>query len=260
VSFQSSICCACIACLLASCGFKQNIMFQTTPATKLSTLASNAEKNYLVQRNDLLELQVYSNRGESLVDPRVDPTTNQTPAREQGEVGARPTYLVDQNGVVKFPRIDPIKIEGLTIRQAEEILEKQYESLFVESFVLLKFANKRVIVLGSPGGQVIPLTNENTRLTEVLALARGVGNDAKAQNIRVIRGDEIMVADFSTFEGYQKNNIVIQSGDIVYIEPVRRPFSEGFREYAPLISMVTSMSALVVVIISQTREEDNTPN
>jgi polysaccharide biosynthesis/export protein len=233
-------------------------MFQTTPATKLSTLASNAEKNYLVQKNDLLELQVYSNKGESLVDPSVDPSASQAP-REPGQ-GSRPTYLVDQNGVVKFPRIDPIKIEGLTIRQAEEILEKQYESLFVESFVLLKFANKRVIVLGSPGGQVIPLTNDNTRLTEVLALAGGVGNDAKAQNIRVIRGDEIMVADFSTFEGYQKNNIVIQSGDIVYVEPVRRPFSEGFREYAPLISMVTSMSALVVVIISQTRQDDNTPN
>ena len=258
MSLQNSICCAFVACLLASCGFKQNIMFQTTPATKLSALANNAEKNYLVQKNDLLELQVYSNRGESLVDPRVDQATSQTPPR-QGEVGARPTYLVDQNGVVKFPRIDPIKIEGLTIRQAEEILEKQYESLFVESFVLLKFANKRVIVLGAPGGQVIPLTNENTRLTEVLALARGVGNDAKAQNIRVIRGDEVMVADFSTFEGYQKNNIVIQSGDIVYVEPVRRPFSEGFREYAPLISMVTSMSALVVVIISQTRQDD-TPN
>ena len=232
-------------------------MFQTTPGTKLSSLASDAEKNYLIQKNDLLELQVYTNKGEALVDPGVDPATRQAP-RELGEAGTRQTYLVDQNGVVKFPRIDAIKVEGLTIRQAEEILEKQYNLPFVESFVLLKFANKRAIILGSPGGQVIPLTNENTRLTEVLALAKGLDNDAKAQNIRVIRGDEVMVADFSTFEGYQKNNIVIQSGDIIYVEPIRRPFSEGFREYAPVISMITSTTALVVVIISQFR--DNASN
>jgi polysaccharide biosynthesis/export protein len=230
-------------------------MFKTSEGTRLSVLADTAEKNYVIQKNDLLELQVHAHKGERLVDPGMDAAPPQG-LQAQNTV-ARPTYLVDEEGVVKFPKIAPLKVEGLTIRQAEEILEKQYEASFVESFVILKFANKRVTVLGSPGGQVIPLQNENTRLVEVLALAKGVSNDGKANGIRVIRGDEIMLIDLSTFEGYQKNNIVIQSGDIIYVEPIRRPFAEGVREYGPIISMITSIGTLVVVIITLTDSSDS---
>ena len=53
---------------------------------------------------------------------------------------------------------------------------------------------------------------------------------------------------------YQKNNIVIQPGDIIYVEPIRRPFAEGVREYGPIMSMITSIGTLVVVIISLTRD------
>jgi len=241
---------------LASCGYKQNIMFKTSPATNLTMLANTAEKNYVIQKNDLLELEVYTNKGEAIVDPALDNTAPQGATKTEVSVNRR-TYLVDENGVVKFPKINPIKIEGLTIRQAEEILEKEYNAPFVDSFVILKFANKRVIVLGSPGGQVIPLANENTRLAEVIALAKGIENNGKAQNIRIIRGDQVMVADLSTFEGYQKNNIIIHSGDIVYVEPVRRPFAEGFREYGPIISIITSLGTLVFVITNVTNNSSN---
>jgi polysaccharide biosynthesis/export protein len=256
VSIKLRLCFCLSAVLLSSCGYKQNIMFKTSATSNLALQAATAEKNYVIQKDDLLELLVYANKGESLVDPGADPSLNQTtPGRQERQTP--PTYLVDQNGIVKFPRIDPIKLEGLTIRQAEEILEKQYEVAFVESFVILKFANKRAVVLGSPGGQVIPLGNENMRLTEVLALAKGISNDGKANNIRVLRGDQVMFADFSTFEGYQKNNIIIQSGDIIYVEPIRRPLVEGVREYGPIISMITSIGTLVVVIITLTGSSDS---
>lgn len=221
-------------------------MFKPSPGSSLVLSAAQAEKNYTIQKNDLLELEVYTNKGEAIVDPSMDASAPQTGSTDI-ETNPR-RYLVDQSGVVKFPGIASIKLEGLTIRQAEEILEKEYNVPFVDSFVMLKFANKRVIVLGSPGGQVIPLTNESTRLTEILALAKGISNEGKAHNIRVIRGEEMMIADLSTFEGYRKNDIVMVSGDIVYVEPIRRPLSEGLREYGTFISLLTSVGTLIFVI------------
>jgi polysaccharide export outer membrane protein len=106
-----------------------------------------------------------------------------------------------------------------------------------------------VIVLGATGGQVIPLANENVKLVEVLALAQGLNNDAKAHNIRIMRGDHVFVADLSTFDGYVKNNIPIQSGDIVYVEPVRRPLTESLRDYGPILTIITTLTTLAVVII-----------
>jgi polysaccharide export outer membrane protein len=105
--------------------------------------------------------------------------------------------------------------------------------------------------LGAPGGQVIPLANENTHLVEILALAKGLGNDAKAQNIRILRGDQVFVADLSTVEGYFKNNLLIESGDIVYVEPVRKPLTEGIRDYGPILSIVTTLTTLIVVILRE---------
>ena len=220
-------------------------MFQFPEDAKLQKQIDVAEKNYTIQKNDLLQLEVYTNRGERLIDPeavlmkdRPVPTTD-----------SPKTFLVNIDGKIQFPMIDEIKIEGLTIRQAEEFLQQEYSKFYQQPFTILKFANKRVTVLGAPGGQVIPLTNENMRLTEVLALAKGVSNDAKANNIRVLRGKDLFVADLSTYEGYQKDNMIIEPGDIVYVEPIRRPLSEGLRDYGPAISIITSLTTLIVVIV-----------
>jgi polysaccharide export outer membrane protein len=90
--------------------------------------------------------------------------------------------------------------------------------------------------------------NENLTLVEVLALAQGVDNNAKAQNIRVLRGNEVFVCDLSTFDGYLKNNIGIEPGDVVYVEPIRRPVSEGLRDYGVIISLAASLTTMVIVI------------
>jgi polysaccharide export outer membrane protein len=103
--------------------------------------------------------------------------------------------------------------------------------------------------LGAPGGQVIPLVNENVHLVEVLALAKGIDNLAMAQNVRVLRGDHVLVADLSTIDGYLKNNILIEHGDIVYVEPIRRPVSEAFRDFLPVLTVLTSLTTLIVVIV-----------
>jgi polysaccharide export outer membrane protein len=144
--------------------------------------------------------------------------------------------------------VGSINLVGVTITQAEELLQKEFTKFYKDPFVVLKYTNKRVVVLGAPGGQVIPLLNENMRLTEVLALAKGINNDARASNIRVMRGDTLFIADLTTFEGYKKNDILIEPGDIVYVEPIRRPVLEGLRDYGPIMSILTSLTTLIVVI------------
>lgn len=233
-----------IGAFLCSCvSYKQNIMFKD--AGSLQKEIRNAGTNYIIQKNDHLKLEVFTSRGERLIDPDLKLVEG---ASQNQMFRTETEYFVDHTGTVKFPMLGEIKLEGLTIRQAEEILQKEYARFYLEPYVILDFLNKRVIVLGAPGGQVIPLTNENTRLTEVLALAKGIDNNAKAHNIRIIRGDEVFVADLTTIEGYNKGNIIIESGDIVYVEPVRKPLIEGIRDYGPIFSLITSVATLIVVI------------
>lgn len=236
-----------IVCLLGACAsYKQNVMFRLPEGYELQQVAERTEKNYVVQKNDQLQVDIYTNNGERIIDPDLRLAEN-VPAQS---LGTRPvvTYQVDLNGVVKLPMIGEIHVEGLTIREMENILQEEYATFYASPLAVVKYLNKRVIVLGAPGGQVIPLLNENMQLAEVLALSKGIDVNGKAHNIRVIRGDQAYLVDFSTIEGYQKGNMIMEPGDIVYVEPVRKPISEAARDYGPLLSIVASLVTLIVVL------------
>lgn len=222
-------------------------MFKVPEGSELKNEVAAAEKNYTLQPNDIISMDVYANDGERLIDPEF---VLRKEAGMQNQNTEEPeTYPLDENGVVKLPLINEINLNGMTIRTAEELLQKEYSKYYKAPFVKLRFESKRVIVLGASGGQLVPLTYNNMPLVEVLALARGIMNDAKAHNIRVLRGTDVMVADLSTVDGYRKYNIPMQSGDVVYIEPVRRPFVEAVRDYAPVVTVLTSLTTLIVVIV-----------
>jgi polysaccharide export outer membrane protein len=244
-----------ISVVAASCSsYKQNIMFKPGEGFKADTKAlETAEKNYVIQVNDYLKLDVYSNKGERIIDPNGElySTTNGNGSQNQS-TRIPPSYLVTVDGLVKFPMIEPVSIVGMTIREAEIRLQSEYNRYYKECYVILTFSNKRVIVLGAPGGQVIPLINENVSVVEVLAMAKGLGNgnDGKSSNIRLIRGNNAYVLDLSTIEGIKQGNMIVQPGDIIYVEPTRRPFAEGARDLAPVLSLVISLATLVVVFLA----------
>ena len=103
-------------------------------------------------------------------------------------------------------------------------------------------------MLGATGGQVIPLTNDNMKLVEVLALAKGLPNDSKAHTIRLLRGERVFQIDLSTIEGFRQGNLIVEPNDVVYVEPIRRPYSEALRDYAGAVSILVSLATLLAVI------------
>lgn len=234
------------ASLNACSTYRQNIMFKVPEDYKLEQEVQKAEKNYVIQKNDHLKVDVYTNDGERIIDPDLKLIENNP---TQGE-DSKPEviYLVNVRGFVKLPMVGEVKLEGLTLREAEALLQDAYEKYYSKPYVVMQYVNKRVVVLGAPGGQVIPLIDENVELVEILALAKGVNNDAKAHNIRVLRNEKVFMIDLSTIDGYQKGNMIMEPGDIVYVEPVRKPVSEAVRDYGPLVSLVVSLVTLIIVL------------
>jgi polysaccharide export outer membrane protein len=234
--------------------YKTNILLkssQTEIPEILKSEANGVEKEYVIQKNDQLRLDIYLYNGERLVDPNPPISNNPTEgAPAAKEDGNKFKYEVDDKGIVKFPMIGEVKLEGLTLRQAEEIARKEYTKFFKEPFVQLSFLNKRVIILGASGGQVIPLVNSGMRLPEILALAKGLPNESKANNIKLVRNDHVYQFDLTTIKGFKEGNVLIEPGDILYIEPVRRPFTEGLRDNYLIGSLLIAVGTLAVLIRS----------
>lgn len=242
--------------LLSSCSVYHNkILFRTEasiiPGNVVSALA-DANDHYTIQANDFIELKVYTNGGELIIDPNNEIAKEINVGGSTQQVRENPRFLVRKEGFVKLPLVGDIKVAGLTLHQVDSLLEMEYSSYYEDAYVITRYVNKRVVVLGATGGKVIPLQNEDTNLLEVLAMAGGIGMQARADNIRLIRGDlnnpEVHIINISTIEGMKQSSLKVLPNDIIYVEPMQHVKAEVIRDLSPLLGIVSSLLTLALLV------------
>ena len=296
-----------ILLLLSSCAsqryYNQRTMFRlsTTPggqidSSKLRIAVNRTERNYRIQPNDFLQVRVYTNKGERILDPNGELQFGQpgglsgsqgssavqqtginrgggASLRNGGQGGGSQSsgdeFLVQADGTVILPMLNRIRLTGLSLLQADSVLQVRYREYYKEPFVTTRVTNNRVFVLGAPGGLVIPLQNDNMSLIEVLALAGGIDGGGgssgsvgggggfyryggKANSIRIIRGDlknpRVQQVDLTTLDGMRRANLQMEPNDIIYIEPVHRPVQEALVDASPIIGLSSLLLTTFVVI------------
>ncbi len=225
-------------------------MFKTSESSAIKQEANNLNQAYVLANFDKISIKVFTKNGERIIDPD-DLLMRQgvTNPQQAQSLIKNQDFELDQFGVAKLPMLNEVKLAGLSLRETELLLQKEFARYYENAFVTVQCTSQRVVVLGSTGGQVVPLTFNNMSVLEILALSKAFTIDSKAQNIRLLRGDDVYVLDFSTVESYRKSNMVVLPGDIVYVEPVRRPFVEGLRDYGQLLSITTSIAAILIVAL-----------
>jgi polysaccharide export outer membrane protein len=263
----------------SSCStYTQNVMFQSAGnvnADKLKQSLVNVERNYVIQPNDYLDVRVYTNKGERIFDPNGElpfgaPGGGNIGGGNAGRTGgvggqgnqvANTTFLVQYDGTLKLPMVDYVKLSGLTLLQADSLLQTLYTRYYVEPFVSTRVANNRVFVLGATGGgasasggQVITLQDDNVSLLEILARSGGISQIGKANNIKIIRDymdhdPIIQVVDLSTIEGMKQASLNVEPNDVIYIEPNNRVFMTAFRDIAPVVSTVLGLATTIATFV-----------
>jgi polysaccharide export outer membrane protein len=89
--------------------------------------------------------------------------------------------------------------------------------------------NRRAIIFTSPAGNgsVLQLGKESISVIEALASSGGIGQNGKADDIKLIRKLEngermIYHLDLSTIEGVRYADMSVEAGDIIYVEARKR--------------------------------------
>ncbi|MBL4668865.1 MAG: polysaccharide biosynthesis/export family protein [Flavobacteriales bacterium] len=235
--------------LLFACNYNSNVMLKTGKDYAYDAPPSNESSEYIISASDIIEFKLYTNNGSLLVDF--------TAIKEQSIAVNSSTsfrYLVEFDGQVKLPVIGRLELKGKTIKEVEALLEEKYEKFYIKPFVQVKVINKRVTVFpgGSSKAQIIPLTNNNMKLLEALGAVGGLTDIAKANKIKLIRGDlknpKVYLFDLSKLEGIKQTDFVLQANDIIYIEPRTEYVKKIIRDVAPIVSLIASTLTLVLVI------------
>lgn len=243
---------------LEGCYINANLMLKTDKNYVFDSIPKNTQTEYVISPNDLIQYKIFSNDGTNIVDISIGEDGGGRTAA--GNIGFNSrtllTYRVELDSFVRLPLLDTVKIAGFTIPKAEAYLEKLYSEFYVDPYIQVQVTNKRVIVFPGNGANasVINLTNNNTTLMEVLALAGGVTERGRAKRIKIIRKDaaggrKMFMIDLSTaIDGLQYTDLLVQANDYIYVDPTPQYTREIIAEISPIVSILSSAMLIYSVI------------
>ncbi|HEY0978820.1 MAG TPA: polysaccharide biosynthesis/export family protein [Flavobacteriales bacterium] len=226
-------------------------MFKTPVDYVYDQGADSLGSQFKIQSNDQITFRLFANNGFRMID-LVD--------NEVGNVRNNMNrivfnYLVDNDGRTKLPLLGMVQVAGLTIREAELMLEERYVKYYNEPFVQLTVSNRRAVIYPGGGGdaKVVALENNNTTLLEALAEAGGMAKRGDARHVKLFRRDtdgtrKVYSYDMSDISGLSYADVVLQADDIIYVQPVPELAREVLNDITPLITLLTT-TVLVIGIV-----------
>jgi polysaccharide export outer membrane protein len=239
--------------LLQSCSsYRSNIILQAKPEDLnwQQTFEKVVVENP-IKLGDKIQFSVFTNQGESIIDPSGNMVTAKNFGDANNNTVDKPTYDVLESGFCHFPLVGKVSVLGLKTSQLDSVLSAKYEQFYNGVYVLSKVVNKKIVILGGAGSKIIPYTT-NMTLLEAIALYGGLDDQSKGYNIRVVRGDlkqpEVKVVNLKTIADMKQSIVNLRPDDVVYIEPIRRPGTEAFRDNLYIFNIIQVITTLSVLI------------
>lgn len=240
-----------LAVALQSCRvLNSSRMFKAPKDYPYVGITDTVAQEYRFSVNDRYSFQMYTNDGFRLIDMS---SIENGASNSQAIQGYNITFLIDGEGMAKMPVIGRVKIAGKTPRETELFLEDIYSKDYKRPFINVVALNKRVFVFNGTGstGKVVTLLSNNTRLIEVLAEAGGITTTGKAYQIKIIRGDynkpEVIKIDLSNIETVTQANMIMQNGDIVYVDARPQYIANIATQVIPITALLSSLITLVAL-------------
>jgi polysaccharide export outer membrane protein len=243
--------------LLTSCkNINSNALFKIPKDGSFTydSLKMNPDDDYRLGPGDRFSFVFATNDGERIVFSQsgIGQLNDDGAQSLQMQNRFKMDYLVRQNGIAELPLVGEMYVRGLSIVELEDTISKKLQKDFLDPFVQIKLTNQRVIVFpGRGNAQVIYLSNTNTSLLEVIAMAGGISDDGRANSVKIMRRTkgkrEIYKVDLSTIDGLSKADMIVQGNDYIYIGYKPRLASSIFKEVGPWLSLMTTSLAVISI-------------
>lgn len=162
------------------------------------------------------------------------------------------SYTVDEEGYIKLPYIQRIKLSGMTLVEASDAMEKELAQYLYFPSVFVRFVNNKVTILGevyNPGVYVFNYKSIN--ILQAIGYAGDISIFGNRQKVLIVRdeGDyrSKHMVDLTSDELLTSKYYMIKSNDIVYVEPLRSK-KWGMEEFP--YDLLFSLVSLTVVVLT----------
>ena len=160
-------------------------------------------------------------------------------------------YLVDQYGNIELPVLGTIHAQGMTRLQLQEHVKKMLISggYISDPYVMVRFRNFKIFVLGSNGGKAITIPEERCTFLEALAMAGDLNVYTDRTKIMVLREvDGKMVSrylDPRSSKVFRDPFFMMQQNDFIITRNTGyRNFQESYSMLGTIFSGFSTMAGL----------------
>jgi polysaccharide export outer membrane protein len=235
--------------LFTSCASRKDLVYFQPDSTELNTSYElNAPK---LQPGDILAISVTAD------DIRATVPFNQVSPYQTGTLQNTnpfiPTYAIDVNGDIDFPKIGKVRLAGKTRTQAMEFIKNEVARYIVDPGISMEIRNFKVTVLGevkTPGSFTI--TNDRITILEALGLAGDLTINGVRSNVMVIReqngNKEEYRVDLTKRDALNSPVYYLTQNDVIYVEPNGARIQSS--KYTQNTSIFVSMASVVITVIS----------
>lgn len=245
---------AMVCLLLGGCVGNRNINYlnDRTLTNGSSKLFENRKFEYRIQVNDVLSIRVMG----------LDEATHRffNVEAQGGLQGMNDAtfyvngYSVDKNGHVQLPTVGKIKVQGLTVGEAQELVQRKINEYFTTATVILKLVSFRVSVLGEvarPGSYFV--YNNQITVLEALAMAGGPNEFADKTHVTVMRqsdrGVQAIYLDLSNTDVLSSEYYYLLPNDTVYVRTLRARAGRLNLDILVVLLSAISTAAVVFTVI-----------
>lgn len=242
-----------LSVLITSCASRKEVVyFQDTGS--FETIVDSNKSTTKFKIDDLVSIHVSS------LNPEASAPFNLYRGESEGGFRAEQVdYLVDQDGMIDFPVIGKIKIEGLSPDELRVLLREELSEYLKDPIINIRLRNFTITVLGQvnrPG--TYPVNGEQITILEALGLAGDLALRGVRENVLVIRdfnGTKVYTRIDLTSKNMTKSPVYyLTQNDVVYVEPNKSGIKETSlgASTSITISIISLLITSAILVITRT--------
>ena len=216
----------------------------------------NHPPNYLVQKNDILYIKISSTNKE--ISQYFEIESQQTNSSGGGQYNSfyLNGFTVNDTGFVVVPVLGGIFVEGKTILEIQEIVQKKTDDHLNNAIATVRLVSYYLTFLGEINSQGrITVMQDYVNILDGLALAGGVSDYGNKKNVLIVRqtkaGTQTFRVDLTDRKLLSSDKFYLVPNDIIIVEPLKnKSFQLGVRDYTLILTTVTSTITMVLLVVN----------
>jgi len=251
-----------ILCFFTSCIPNRDLVYLQGKGVKTQSIQvdSSTLKPYKIQTNDILSISIKA-MDQKLVE--MFSLNNNLINQSQNQTNPMILYFngftVDNFGNIRIPVLGEVSVQGLTIDEIRQNIEKRMLDEYFHSqarlFVTVKLAGLRYTVNGEinmPGTNI--LYQDRATIMEAIANSGDITITGNRKEVQVIRkypyGYETHIIDLTDIKSVESPFFYLQPNDYIYIKPLKqKSWGTGINGMQTIATIMTALSLITTTLL-----------